>query len=117
MSDYQARLMAADPAAGRSYTHHDTETMISRIVSAHPLARDGVLGAPVLINAGRGGLQVEADILSALDDGTLGGTSLDVFETEPLPTVSRLWTHPKVVVTPHNAADSEPEGHIVREAH
>ena len=33
------------------------------------LARDGALGGPVLINAGRGGLQVEADIVAALDDG------------------------------------------------
>ena len=73
------------------------------------LARDGVLGAPVIINAGRGGLQVEADILAALDDGTLGAASLDVFETEPLPPTSRLWTHPKVIVTPHNAADSDPD--------
>lgn len=72
------------------------------------LARDGVLGAPVLINAGRGGLQVETDILSALDDGTLGAATLDVFETEPLPASSRLWSHPKVTVTPHNAADSSP---------
>jgi glyoxylate/hydroxypyruvate reductase len=73
------------------------------------LARDGVLGAPVLINAGRGGLQVEADILAALDDGTLGAATLDVFETEPLPKASRLWSHPKVTITPHNAADSSPE--------
>lgn len=72
------------------------------------LARDGVLGAPVIINAGRGGLQVEADILAALDDGTLGAATLDVFETEPLPASSPLWSHPNVVLTPHNAADSSP---------
>lgn len=73
------------------------------------LAKDGRLGGPFLINAGRGGLQVEADILAALDAGTLKGATLDVFETEPLPQESRLWTHPDVVVTPHNAAMSEPE--------
>lgn len=72
------------------------------------LARDGALGAPALINAGRGGLQVEADILRALDDGTLAGASLDVFEREPLPQTSPLWTHPRVYVTPHNAAQSDP---------
>jgi glyoxylate/hydroxypyruvate reductase A len=72
------------------------------------LARDGVLGKPVVINAGRGGLQVERDILACLDDGTLGAVSLDVFETEPLPADSALWTHPLVTVTPHNAADSDP---------
>lgn len=71
------------------------------------LNRTSPLGAPVLINAGRGGLQNEADILQCLDDGTLGGASLDVYATEPLPTDSRFWTHPKVVLTPHNAADTD----------
>ncbi len=71
------------------------------------LARDGRLGGPILINAGRGGLQVEADILASLDDGTLKAATLDVFETEPLPPDSPLWTHPAVTVTPHNAAVSE----------
>jgi glyoxylate/hydroxypyruvate reductase len=73
------------------------------------LNRNSPLGAPVLINAGRGGLQVEADILQCLDDGTLGAASLDVFEDEPLPADSRFWAHPKVILTPHNAADTDPE--------
>jgi glyoxylate/hydroxypyruvate reductase A len=73
------------------------------------LNRSGPLGAPVLINAGRGGLQNEADILACLDDDTLGAASLDVYEQEPLPPASRFWTHPKVVLTPHNAADTDPD--------
>ncbi len=73
------------------------------------LNRSSPLGAPVLINAGRGGLQNEADILQCLDDGTLGGASLDVYTTEPLPVDSVFWTHPKVVLTPHNAADTDPD--------
>ena len=71
------------------------------------LKRNGALGAPVFVNAGRGGSQVEADILAALDDGTLGGASLDVFEQEPLPLESPLWTHEKVLFTPHAAAASD----------
>lgn len=67
------------------------------------------LPGPVLINAGRGGLQVETDILAALDDGTLYAASLDVFETEPLPADSPLWQHPRIVITPHNAAESASE--------
>jgi glyoxylate/hydroxypyruvate reductase A len=73
------------------------------------LNRNSPMGAPVLINAGRGGLQNEADILGCLDDGTLGAASLDVYETEPQPSDSRFWTHPKVVLTPHNAADTDPD--------
>ena len=73
------------------------------------LPRDGRLGGPILINAGRGGLQVEADIAAALDSGALKGASLDVFETEPLPKDSPLWGRPTVFVTPHNAAMSHPD--------
>ena len=73
------------------------------------LRQGGRLGGPVLINAGRGGLQVEADILAALDSGRLKGASLDVFEREPLPEDSRLWSHPAVYVSPHNASVSTPE--------
>lgn len=73
------------------------------------LARDGVLGGPVLINAGRGALQADEDILAALDEGVLLGATLDVFEREPLPESSPFWMHPKVRITPHNAADSDPD--------
>ena len=73
------------------------------------LARDGKLGGPVIINAGRGGLQVEDDILKALDDGTLSAATLDVFGTEPLPPDSRFWSHPKLTLSPHNAADTDPD--------
>jgi glyoxylate/hydroxypyruvate reductase A len=73
------------------------------------LARDGKLGGPVIINAGRGGLQVEDDILACLDDGTLVAATLDVFGTEPLPPDSPFWSHPKVTLSPHNAADTDPD--------
>lgn len=86
----------------------DTEGILDRKLFKG-LARNGRLGAPVLINAGRGGLQNEADILACLDDGTLGGATLDVFHAEPLPPDSPFWHHPNVTVTPHNAADSDAE--------
>lgn len=71
------------------------------------LRRRGVLGGPVFVNAGRGGSQVETDILTALDEGVLAGASLDVFEQEPLPLQSPLWNHEKVFITPHAAAASD----------
>ena len=62
-----------------------------------------------VINAARGGHLIEADLVKALDSGWLSGAVLDVFEEEPLPPASRLWTHPKVTVTPHIAAISQPQ--------
>lgn len=76
------------------------------------LRRRNGLGGAVLINAGRGRLQKDEDILRALEDGTLKEASLDVFEIEPLPKTSALWKHPKVFVTPHAAATSDP-AHLV----
>ena len=72
------------------------------------LSGESPLGAPVIINAGRGGLQKAGDIIASLDAGELGGASLDVFETEPLGRDSPLWTHNRVLITPHMAADSDP---------
>lgn len=75
------------------------------------LRRQNGFGA-VLVNAGRGRLQKDDDILRALEDGTLREASLDVFEVEPLPKTSGLWSHPRVFVTPHAAAVSDPN-HLV----
>jgi glyoxylate/hydroxypyruvate reductase len=72
------------------------------------LSRKGPFGAPILINAGRGKLHVEADVIQCLEKGALYAASLDVFEEEPLAPESLLWTHPRVYVSPHVAADSDP---------
>ncbi|WP_193370930.1 2-hydroxyacid dehydrogenase [Pelagibius marinus] len=72
------------------------------------LSRDGVLGGPAFISVGRGTVHVEDDIVEALDDGFLSAAVLDVFEREPLPEGSPLWRHPRVTVTPHCAAVTDP---------
>ncbi|WP_246091646.1 2-hydroxyacid dehydrogenase [Aliirhizobium smilacinae] len=71
------------------------------------LRQGGALGTPVFINAGRGGSQVEKDLISALESGTLGGASLDVFEREPLSSDSPFWSMDNVIVTPHAASASD----------
>ena len=53
-------------------------------------------------------MQVDADIIAALDEGALEGATLDVFPQEPLRPDSPLWSHSKVTVTPHNAGDISP---------
>ncbi len=71
------------------------------------LRQDGALGKPVFINAGRGGSQVEQDLIAALRTGVLGGASLDVFEVEPLAPGSPFWDMDNVIVTPHAASASD----------
>jgi glyoxylate/hydroxypyruvate reductase len=61
-----------------------------------------------VINVARGAHLKEKDLIAALDSGHLSGAVLDVFEEEPLPSASPLWDHPKVTVTPHVAAISQP---------
>ncbi|KPI83875.1 hypothetical protein ABL78_7073 [Leptomonas seymouri] len=59
----------------------------------------------VFINIGRGQTQCEADVVDALNRGVIRGAALDVFETEPLPEESLIWTLPddKVLLTAHCA--------------
>jgi glyoxylate/hydroxypyruvate reductase A len=59
----------------------------------------------VILNPGRGALIDDSALLSALDRN-LGHATLDVFRVEPLPDDHPFWTHPKVTVTPHIAADT-----------
>ena len=110
---------SADLGAAPLRTFHEVLLPLTKATSGiinygllKQLRRRNGLGGSVLINAGRGRLQKDADIVRALDDGTLKEASLDVFEVEPLPRTSPLWTHPKVFVTPHAAATSDP-AHLV----
>ncbi|KGF70157.1 2-hydroxyacid dehydrogenase [Hoeflea sp. BAL378] len=89
----------------------DTRNILDRSLFSR-MTKRGPLGAPVLINAGRGGLQNEADILAALDEGLLSAVTLDVFQQEPLGPDSPFWSHPNVTITPHAAAASVPSSLI-----
>ena len=63
----------------------------------------------VLVNVGRGALVDEGALVEALRSGHLGGAALDVFQEEPLPKESPLWTMPNVLVSPHSASTSDRE--------
>lgn len=61
-----------------------------------------------LVNAGRGGHLVEADLIPALDRGQLSAAALDVFQEEPLPPDHPFWRDPRILVTPHIAGTTNP---------
>jgi glyoxylate/hydroxypyruvate reductase A len=65
-------------------------------------------GAAV-INIGRGQHVVDDDLIAALDRGHLGGATLDVYRTEPLPADHPFWTHSGITLMPHTARRSRPD--------
>jgi phosphoglycerate dehydrogenase-like enzyme len=75
------------------------------IINAHSLAL--LPRGARLVNVSRGGVLDEAAVIKALGSGQLGGAYLDVFEKEPLPADSPLWSLPNVIVSPHNAQASQ----------
>jgi len=85
-SDYVACIL---PSTNETRNLFDTE----RLMQMKPGA--------ILLNAGRGDLIVEMDLLNAINKDQIGGAVLDVFQTEPLPVDHFFWDHPKVTVTPH----------------
>ncbi len=62
-----------------------------------------------IVNVGRGGHLVEADLLSALDSGKIAGAMLDVLATEPADESHPFWNHPNIILTPHIAAVTSAE--------
>jgi glyoxylate/hydroxypyruvate reductase A len=76
----------------------------ANILSARTFAR--LPRGACIINIARGDHLDEEGLVTALDDGQLGGAMLDVFRREPLPSDHPFWHHPKVVITPHVAAQA-----------
>ena len=62
-----------------------------------------------LINVGRGGHLREEDLLSALDSGQLSAAILDVTRREPLAEGHPFWSHPRILLTPHIASETQPD--------
>lgn len=84
---------------GTESTHHLVgEELLSRV-------KPGV----IVTNVGRGTVIDERALTAALDDGRVSYAALDVFEEEPLPRESPLWSHPRVLVSPHTGALSAQE--------
>ena len=58
-----------------------------------------------LVNIARGPMVDESALLAALTERRIGGATLDVFDTEPLPPDHPLWDAPNVTITAHMSAD------------
>jgi D-2-hydroxyacid dehydrogenase (NADP+) len=91
-----------------------TEDLVDRTVL------DAMAEDAYLINVGRGGVVDQDALVEALEEGSITGAALDVFETEPLPESSPLWEMDEVIVTPHCGAFTRDYGPdvaaIVRES-
>ncbi|WP_407664958.1 D-2-hydroxyacid dehydrogenase [Mycolicibacterium pulveris] len=106
--DFGDVVASADLAAEVGWCDH--------LVLAAPLtdATRGLVDAAVLdamksdahlVNIARGPMVVESALLDALAQGRIGGATLDVFDTEPLPADHPLWDAPNVTITPHMSGD------------
>jgi phosphoglycerate dehydrogenase-like enzyme len=84
-----------------------------RLVDARRLAL--LKPGAIVVNIGRGSAVDEAALVDALQAGRLRGAALDVFEREPLPADSPLWSLPNVLVSPHSAAAVDTENRRVVE--
>ena len=70
---------------------------------------DALPRGAAVVNLGRGKHLVAGDLIAALDAGQLAAAIVDVTDPEPLPPDHPLWMHPRVVVTPHIASETQPE--------
>ncbi len=118
-------IYAERPGAGSvrpGYTAFETALSLADILSLHcPLTdqTEGMINRrtlslmqphAMLINSGRGGLVVEADLLDALTRGVISAAALDVASSEPPPPEHIIWrlaALPNVIVTPHVAWSSD----------
>ncbi|WP_101952119.1 D-2-hydroxyacid dehydrogenase [Mycobacterium sp. 3519A] len=116
IADRLARLDVHVTLVGRNADLVAVAADVDVLVLAVPLtpATTALVGAEVLdalgprgflVNVGRGPTVVESDLVDALRAGALAGAALDVFEVEPLPADSPLWSMPNVFVSPHMSGD------------
>ena len=78
--------------------HAETENIINARTLA--LLQPGAY----VINVGRGGHVVDADLMAQIDAGHVSGAMLDVFREEPLPPEHPFWRQEKIILTPHTSA-------------
>lgn len=115
---YDPYLTGESPLTGVELVDLDTALARADFVSVHVPKSPETLGLidaaamakmkpdACLVNCARGGVVVEADLMAALEAGTLAGAALDVFSSEPLPEDSPLRATKNLLLTPHLGASS-----------
>ncbi|MET3903062.1 phosphoglycerate dehydrogenase [Paenarthrobacter sp. 4246] len=83
-------------------TSETTDSLNESILRALP-------DTAVFVNVGRGATVDEDALLAALQEGRLRAAALDVTKEEPLPSDSKLWDAPNLIITPH-VAGNRPKG-------
>lgn len=93
-------------------------TLPGTVLTRHLVSRAVIAALPAgatVVNVGRGTVIDEAALTEALESRHVGFAALDVFETEPLPSNSRLWELPNVLVSPHAATMNRDEDRLIAE--
>jgi glyoxylate/hydroxypyruvate reductase A len=67
-----------------------------------------------VVNAARGGLLIDADLIALIDQEHISGAMLDVFHDEPLPQSHPFWHHPRITVTPHVSAANQIDASVAQ---
>jgi phosphoglycerate dehydrogenase-like enzyme len=67
----------------------------------------------MVVNVGRGAVIDEPELVRALQEGRLSGAALDVFEEEPLPNSSPLWSMDNVLLSPHSVSAVASENKLI----
>ena len=99
-NDFEAILPLCDILSFHVPLNDQTRSMMN--TDAFAKAKQGVM----IVNASRGGVVDESDLLEALDSGACGGAALDVYADEPPAEDSPLRKHPKLLCTPHLGAST-----------
>ncbi|MCY3832321.1 MAG: D-2-hydroxyacid dehydrogenase [Chloroflexi bacterium] len=101
------RIYPADTVASMARDCDYLVVTVPQTEFSEHLIDDEVLEAmkesAVLVNVSRGAIVDEKALITALSSGQIAGAALDVFEDEPLPTISPLWNLDNVIITPHVA--------------